>query len=960
MKFIIYLVYFLLFNSLIKSQLIKNYFYDCYGCSEFYCRWDQSERWLNKLIPSQPNSSVSIYGYDADFTYCYLKIPQLQFYNLNINISLNTPFTFNVSNEFTITDPSTKVTIDNTDLQFNHLIIKKGGGMEVLKLKSITVSGSLLVDEGSVLRFKEYSNGTFLGESVCWSGSCQFESFSKVYFERVSFNGMVEPRGQTFPTFTMEIKGGTLNGQSYLATTKIITYISLQDHSITVSYGDFLAPIFESNGNSIVYLGQNSTFLQIGKVTNIKRLQLVGTATFLYFESNNLIYIRQSNLGSGCLLKFHDSTRVHLGTLDKTSSFGLIQVSGYTTLEIYGLVEGNIQVQNQTKLENNPTRRVPTTFIVPRQSELKGELIQRHGALAIYRGDPSDVDYTGIGNGSFRLESLEQSESSITYFYLIQDDGIDNNGVSDKPFIISNKKTKVSGTFNFMFNVSNVFKSDGDWKRTSKTFTLVHSVHTKLEYSHLTIFLYDISNSSINRFNDSSAKLLRNDTSIILIIGKDDSEFAKWKIALIVIFSVIDDGPRNLTDYLKFSSNNIVSDMTTYFKYISEKGIANLAHYSYSGVDNSFCGKHFLKHWWNYAVEYTPLWLAPNVITLAGLFCNIGMYLIMYFYCPTLTEAAPRWAYFVIAFLIFAYQTLDNVDGKQARKTKTSSPLGELFDHCCDALSVAMFAVVMAATLRIGYKWAFISFIVGIWPFYMAHWEEYHAGILVLGEFNGPTEAQVLFIIIELLTGIFSSDIWTIGPPYATIGIIATIAVMIGAILTVSQKISFSRCLMQLTPFLVFNVLIVIWASVSPMLQERPHLFIMTVGLLFSYIQSRYITQRVCHDDCLLFYPILIPIGLATFNSILAHSGHPIFSELAVLWMMFITACIQYCLFAYFTTLQLCEHLNIRVFVIPYPSPLNNINNEQNTSLLLDMQSDPNSSKLEQDINHQTNEDDFI
>jgi hypothetical protein len=27
------------------------------------------------------------------------------------------------------------------------------------------------------------------------------------------------------------------------------------------------------------------------------------------------------------------------------------------------------------------------------------------------------------------------------------------------------------------------------------------------------------------------------------------------------------------------------------------------------------------------------------------------------------------------------YQTLDALDGKQARRTKTSSPLGELFDH---------------------------------------------------------------------------------------------------------------------------------------------------------------------------------------------------------------------------------------------------------------------------------------
>lgn len=30
---------------------------------------------------------------------------------------------------------------------------------------------------------------------------------------------------------------------------------------------------------------------------------------------------------------------------------------------------------------------------------------------------------------------------------------------------------------------------------------------------------------------------------------------------------------------------------------------------------------------------------------------------------------------------LFAYQTFDAIDGKQARRTGTGSPLGELFDH---------------------------------------------------------------------------------------------------------------------------------------------------------------------------------------------------------------------------------------------------------------------------------------
>jgi phosphatidylglycerophosphate synthase len=52
---------------------------------------------------------------------------------------------------------------------------------------------------------------------------------------------------------------------------------------------------------------------------------------------------------------------------------------------------------------------------------------------------------------------------------------------------------------------------------------------------------------------------------------------------------------------------------------------------------------------------------------------------------------SPRWAALMCAAGIFIYQTLDAIDGKQARRTNSSSPLGELFDHGCDSLSTGNF-----------------------------------------------------------------------------------------------------------------------------------------------------------------------------------------------------------------------------------------------------------------------------
>ncbi len=52
---------------------------------------------------------------------------------------------------------------------------------------------------------------------------------------------------------------------------------------------------------------------------------------------------------------------------------------------------------------------------------------------------------------------------------------------------------------------------------------------------------------------------------------------------------------------------------------------------------------------------------------------------------------APLWAYLLCAVGLFIYQSLDAIDGKQARRTNSSSPLGELFDHGCDSLSTGQF-----------------------------------------------------------------------------------------------------------------------------------------------------------------------------------------------------------------------------------------------------------------------------
>jgi phosphatidylglycerophosphate synthase len=59
----------------------------------------------------------------------------------------------------------------------------------------------------------------------------------------------------------------------------------------------------------------------------------------------------------------------------------------------------------------------------------------------------------------------------------------------------------------------------------------------------------------------------------------------------------------------------------------------------------------------------------------------------------TFKHDIPGWCFFIAAISVWAYSTLDAIDGKQARRTQSSSALGQLFDHGCDAFSVSFLLI---------------------------------------------------------------------------------------------------------------------------------------------------------------------------------------------------------------------------------------------------------------------------
>lgn len=57
----------------------------------------------------------------------------------------------------------------------------------------------------------------------------------------------------------------------------------------------------------------------------------------------------------------------------------------------------------------------------------------------------------------------------------------------------------------------------------------------------------------------------------------------------------------------------------------------------------------------------TPLYIAPNLLTIVGLFVNILTSLILIWHSPDAKIEAPKWCFLSCAVGLFIYQSLDAI-----------------------------------------------------------------------------------------------------------------------------------------------------------------------------------------------------------------------------------------------------------------------------------------------------------
>ncbi|KAL1317790.1 hypothetical protein HN51_069982 [Arachis hypogaea] len=349
--------------------------------------------------------------------------------------------------------------------------------------------------------------------------------------------------------------------------------------------------------------------------------------------------------------------------------------------------------------------------------------------------------------------------------------------------------------------------------------------------------------------------------------------------------------------------------------YIGAHGVQALHRYKYSGVDHSYLAKYVLQPFWSRFVNFFPLWMPPNMITLTGFMFLLLSALLGYIYSLQLDTAPPRWVNFAHGLLLFLYQTFDAVDGKQARRTNSSSPLGELFDHGCDALACTFEALAFGSTAMCG-RSTFWFWLISAITFYGATWEHFFTNTLILPVVNGPTEGLMLIYVAHFFTAFVGSEWWAqqFGKSFpflnwlpfvegiTTYKVVLFLMIAFGVIPTVTFNVcnvhkvvkarngSMPLALAMLYPFVVLVGGVLIWDYLSPsdIIRSYPHLVIIGTGLTFGYLVGRMILSHLCDEPkglktgmcmSLLYLPFAIANALASR----LNDGAPLVDERFVL-----------------------------------------------------------------------------
>jgi ethanolaminephosphotransferase len=330
-----------------------------------------------------------------------------------------------------------------------------------------------------------------------------------------------------------------------------------------------------------------------------------------------------------------------------------------------------------------------------------------------------------------------------------------------------------------------------------------------------------------------------------------------------------------------------------------------------------------------------PLSLAPNVITLIGF---VGMILGTAWALqsnPNFTGAMPLPVMLFVIFVVFTYQTLDALDGKQARRTQNSTPLGQLFDHGCDAVSMCCFAMLGGLITRSSVDSPFFLafFFSSLIAFFLAQWEEYWTGVIDLGVV-GVTEGQMFGMSLYVVACFWGSEVFltpafqvwhfhlTYGDcvlSFLTFAFLSTTVTNIVRVNAATKKSDDKfRALLQLLPLFSLTLAFVVWIRHSPanIAITHPIPLLIAAGIFYPACVERMVLCRLTKDEVPYVYLFTLPAFVGVAQALLLGNAH---YDVLLIRINAVVAVVSYLHFAVAVIWQITSYFNIKAFAINRP-----------------------------------------
>lgn len=368
--------------------------------------------------------------------------------------------------------------------------------------------------------------------------------------------------------------------------------------------------------------------------------------------------------------------------------------------------------------------------------------------------------------------------------------------------------------------------------------------------------------------------------------------------------------------------------------YLEPAQLERLKQHKYQSQGTSMV-EPVMQIFWRWLVTKVPLWVAPNLITFVGLIINVVTTAPIVILDPNAEGLAPSWSYIVCAIGFFMYQSLDAIDGKQARRTDSNTPLGELFDHGCDAVSGV--TVLLSALSAVGmhdYPLFTLAFALLILTLnYCYHWQTYVSGVLYFKKFD-VTEAQFSHIFLLLVAGLLGPEFFLHKVPYLDIDLKLVVITVSFSLSILNAVIALHIILTQgvgkngstvadtsvLSPLmlpLLLVIAVILYTFISPApLNQYCMLYFLAMILPFVKPIIHLLVASMTKSPIPLFDIILLGPYLALAN---AYYGAFIPEKYVLIAVAvynavdILTMCVSLCQ-------QICESLGIDCFTIPAPS----------------------------------------